>query len=81
VRGGVVVTFLADPVVSGFTTGSSMLIMASQIPHLLGVTFKADGFVMTLVAAVASIPHINPYTLAIGLAALGVMHLLKEVSG
>ena len=31
VRGGIVVTFLADPVVQGFTTGAAVLIMSSQV--------------------------------------------------
>lgn len=31
VRGGIVVSFLADPVVSAFTTGAAVLIMSSQV--------------------------------------------------
>ena len=80
VRGGMVVTFLADPVVSGFTTGSAMLIVASQLKHLMGVTYDANGFVMTMVHAAAAVPRINPFTLSIGMAAIGAMHGLKEAN-
>jgi MFS superfamily sulfate permease-like transporter len=57
-----------------------MLIVASQLKHLMGVTYDANGFVMTMVHAAAAVPRINPFTLSIGMAAIGAMHGLKEAN-
>jgi len=34
---GVVATFLSDPLISGFTTGSAVLVVVSQVKHILGL--------------------------------------------
>ena len=35
---GVVATFLSDPLISGFTTGSAVFVVVSQLKHILGLT-------------------------------------------
>lgn len=35
---GVVATYLSDPLISGFTTGSAVLVVNSQLKHILGLT-------------------------------------------
>ena len=37
-RLGFVATFLSDPLISGFTTGSAVLVVISQLKHILGQT-------------------------------------------
>ena len=37
VRLGIVATFLSDPLISGFTTGSAVLVVLSQVKHILGL--------------------------------------------
>ena len=37
-RLGFVATFLSDPLISGFTTGAAMLVVISQLKHILGLT-------------------------------------------
>lgn len=34
---GFVATFLSDPLISGFTTGSAVLVVISQVKHILGL--------------------------------------------
>ena len=34
---GFVATFLSDPLISGFTTGSAVLVVVSQLQHILGL--------------------------------------------
>ena len=36
-RLGFVATFLSDPLISGFTTGSAVLVVISQLKHILGL--------------------------------------------
>ena len=41
---GVVVNFLSNPVVQGFTNGAALIIGTSQLPKLFGLDIKADQF-------------------------------------
>nr|WP_198683805.1 SulP family inorganic anion transporter [Peristeroidobacter agariperforans] len=41
-RLGFLATFLSHPVISGFITASALLIAASQLKHLLGVSVEGD---------------------------------------
>ena len=43
-RLGVVVDFLSNPVVLGFTNGAALIIGTSQLPKLFGLDIKADQF-------------------------------------
>lgn len=43
-RLGVVVDFLSNPVVLGFTNGAALIIATSQLPKLFGLDIKADQF-------------------------------------
>ena len=36
-RLGFVATFMSDPMISGFTTGSAVLVVISQVKHILGL--------------------------------------------
>lgn len=38
IRLGVLATFMSDPMISGFTTGSAVLVVISQMPHIFGLT-------------------------------------------
>ena len=34
---GFLATFMSDPMISGFTTGSAVLVVISQVKHILGL--------------------------------------------
>nr|CAD7428827.1 unnamed protein product [Timema monikensis] len=42
---GILVDFISEPVTSGFTTATSLIIIGSQMKGLLGLRFKSNGFV------------------------------------
>ena len=52
-RLGFVATFLSDPLVSGFTTGSAVLVVNSQMKHILGL--KVPQFAKPFVAPKVSL--------------------------
>ena len=37
VKLGFVATFLSDPLISGFTTGSAVIVVISQLKHIFGI--------------------------------------------
>jgi SulP family sulfate permease len=77
---GVMASFLANPVLSGFTSAAALIIGASQLKHLLGIDIAAgQNLAQTLAALVASIDQANPVTLSLGLAGLALLWLLKRL--
>ncbi|MGR3452732.1 SulP family inorganic anion transporter [Pseudooceanicola sp.] len=77
-RLGFLANFLSHPVIAGFITASGLLIAASQLKHILGI--PAEGHSLTgLIASLArNLGQTNPYTLAIGLAALAFLFWTRK---
>ncbi len=69
-RMGFIAGFLSAPVLSGFVTASGLLIVMSQLPHLLGTPLRSQnlgGFVQSLWQQRG---ELHALTVAVGLAAL-----------
>ena len=79
-RAGWVADLLSLPVMTGFLAGVSVHIALSQAPALLG-SGEAKGEIFRRVAALAaSLPHANPYTLALGLGTLATIAVAEKIS-
>lgn len=72
-RLGSLAHFLSHPVVSGFVSGASIVIVIGQIKPLLGLHFSAQGAWDTVLAIAQALPQANPWTSAIGLSALAAL--------
>ncbi|CAH3178835.1 unnamed protein product [Porites evermanni] len=81
---GVVATYLSDPLISGFTTGSAVLVVISQMKHILGV--KVPQFAKPFVAPkgvihmLKNLPHANVGSIITGVLCLAVLIGLKHVN-
>ncbi len=69
-RLGFLAHFLSHPVISGFITGSAVVIAISQLKYLLGVRVPSSSTWETLRALVHALPQTNLTTLALGLGSL-----------
>jgi SulP family sulfate permease len=65
-RLGFVANFLSHPVIAGFITASGILIAASQLRHILGVSAHGHTLPEILGSLAAHLPETNPWTLTIG---------------
>lgn len=65
-RLGFLAHFLSHPVISGFISGSAILIAVGQLKHLLGVQAGGASVFNTLIQLVQGIPHTNGVTLGLG---------------
>ncbi|MEN8187965.1 MAG: solute carrier family 26 protein [Bacteroidota bacterium] len=75
---GFLVNFLSRPVISGFTSGSAIIIASNQIGNLLGVDIPRDNHIQFLVKNILSqIGNIHSLTFIIGLGAIVILFLLK----
>lgn len=70
---GFMVDLISDPVTSGFTSAYSVMIAVSQVKGLLGLRFKAHGFVHTLSQLFG---HIHEAKLADSLLGVGCIAVL-----
>ncbi len=76
---GFLVNFLSKPVISGFISGAALIIMFSQLKHLLGVEIdKSNQFHLILANAFERLGETNLYDFGIGIAGILVMVLLKK---
>ncbi len=77
-RLGFLANFLSHPVISGFITASGALIAISQLKHLLGIKAEGDTLPDLLTSIFHGLTGMNPYTLAIGLAATGFLFWVRK---
>ena len=79
-RMGFLVNFLSKPVISGFTSGAAIIIIFSQLKHLLGADIeKSNQFHQLVINVFQQLGASNPYDLAIGLSGIGIMLLFKKL--
>ncbi|MGZ5076697.1 MAG: SulP family inorganic anion transporter [Methylobacter sp.] len=84
-RMGGLVNFISHPVLTGFTSGASLLIIANQLPQLFGL--KAPSCGINIACYEAYLSAIIPAATAIGFSALGLLiffgkpliHALKKI--
>ncbi|CAJ1421782.1 unnamed protein product [Effrenium voratum] len=76
---GFLLKFLGHPVVSGFSSGSAIVIMMSQLKNFLGVKVPESEFpILMLYYYARAVPHCQPVTLGLGLLfTLGLLCLRK----
>ncbi len=79
-RGGFVVNFLSQPVLSGYVTGAALVIAASQLGKLLGYSVSGDTFFQLVAHAIAGIGNIENLTVLVAALSLGAIVLLRRLA-
>ncbi|MEY4982457.1 MAG: sulfate permease [Pseudomonadota bacterium] len=77
-RLGFLANFLSHPVISGFISASGLLIAASQIGPLTGLSAEGHGLFPQLASVGAQLGKVNLPTLAIGLASLAFLFWVRR---
>ncbi|XP_044068205.1 solute carrier family 26 member 6 isoform X2 [Siniperca chuatsi] len=84
VRFGFVVTYLSEPLVRGYTTGSACHVCVSQLKYLFGVTPARFTGPLSLIYTLVDICWLLPETkvpeLVVSLVALSVLIAVKEIN-
>jgi SulP family sulfate permease len=78
-RAGFIASLLSHPVVAGFITGSSILIIVSQLKHVFGVN-AATGHLPyeALVSLAQALPQTHLVTLVLGAASIALLLLSRS---
>ena len=77
-RLGFLANFLSHPVISGFITASGLLIAASQMKHILGISAGGDTLPELLLGLAEGVSDTNPWTLAIGVSATAFLFWTRK---
>ncbi|MDX1328491.1 MAG: sulfate permease [Arenibacter sp.] len=78
-RMGFLVNFMSKPVISGFTSAAALIIIFSQLKHLLGADIANNNkFHLLVVNAVQNLGNINFYDFAIGLTGILIISFFKK---
>ncbi|XP_051805112.1 solute carrier family 26 member 6 [Acanthochromis polyacanthus] len=84
VRFGFVVTYLSEPLVRGYTTGSACHVCVSQLKYLFGVSPARFAGPLSLIYTLVDLCKLLPQTkvpeLVVSLVALSVLIVVKEVN-
>ncbi len=78
-RLGFLANFLSRPVVSGFTSAAALVIGISQLKHFFGLEITTNNTLKTLRAIVGNLSQTNGYDLAIGVAAVVLILVVKRL--
>ncbi len=79
IRPGFLTNFLSHPVLAGFTSAAAMIIALNQLKHLLGVQIPRSNYVHEIIgASFSQLSNVNGATLAIGLAGILLLVVLKR---
>ncbi|XP_015428676.1 PREDICTED: sodium-independent sulfate anion transporter-like [Dufourea novaeangliae] len=78
-RLGFLVDFISIPVTSGFTSATSIIIIATQLQGLLGLKFKADSVVDNLVKISKNIQNVRLPDFALGLSSIAFLLFFRKL--
>jgi high affinity sulfate transporter 1 len=78
-RLGFVANFISAPVLTGFKAGIGCVIVADQIPKLLGVHITKEGFFTDITSIAQQVPHASYATLFVALAAFALLVALERL--
>ncbi|MGI0115862.1 SulP family inorganic anion transporter [Zooshikella sp. RANM57] len=77
-RFGIIANFLSHPVVSGFISASGIIIIISQLKHLLGISVSGDNLITLGTTLFQSISQIHITTFLMAISCLGCLWWLRH---
>lgn len=78
-RMGMIMYFISHSTVKGFTSAAALIIMATQLPHFLGIHVpRHESTFSVLLDIMKMLPSVQIPTLGMGLLALGIISSIKK---
>ncbi len=78
-RLGEVMSFISHSAVKGFTSAAALIIIATQLPHLLGLTVTRHEYIFPMLLEILrSVPESHGLTLLIGAVAFAIIYGTKR---
>ncbi|MEE4275673.1 MAG: sulfate permease [Thermoleophilia bacterium] len=77
-RLGLIADFLSEPVLLGYQAGLALVVVASQLPRMLGLTVEAEATLERYLEILRGLGDIEPAAAAVGLATFATVVLLRR---
>ncbi|KQB95405.1 sulfate:proton symporter [Loktanella sp. 1ANDIMAR09] len=77
-RLGFIANFLSHPVIAGFITASGIIIAASQLKHILGISAEGHNLLELVISLAAHLGETNWITAIIGILATGFLFWVRK---
>lgn len=77
---GVLVDFISIPVTVGFTSATSVIIVASQLKGLLGLKISSQGFVDTLIKVFQNIGNMSLWDTGMSISCIAILLLFRVIN-
>lgn len=77
---GVLIDFISIPVTVGFTSATSVIIVASQLKGLLGLKISSQGFLDTLAKVFRNIGDASPWDAGMSFSCIAVLLFFRVIS-
>lgn len=79
-RLGMVMSFISHSAIRGFTSAAALIIIATQLPHLLGIKTQHAEYIFQMLRDLAmALPSLHPPTLLLGVIAFGIIFGIQRV--
>lgn len=80
-RLGFIASLLSSPVMGGFISGASVLILIGQLSSLVGVRAHGDSALAIALSLLQSLPQSKPESIALGMLCLAALLLSRRLAG
>jgi SulP family sulfate permease len=78
-RLGELMSFISHSAVKGFTSAAALIISATQLPHLLGISVSRHEFIFPMIVDIGkNLFNLHIFTFVVGAAAFGIIHGIKK---
>ena len=78
-RLGELMSFISHSAVKGFTSAAALIISATQLPHLLGISVSRHEFIFPMLVDIAkNLFNLHIFTFVVGAVAFGIIHGIKK---
>ncbi|NQT68285.1 MAG: SulP family inorganic anion transporter [Desulfobacteraceae bacterium] len=79
-RLGLVMSFISHSAVKGFTAAAALIIIATQLPHFLGISVTRHEYILPRLIEIAKgLPNLHISTFAVGLLAMGLIFGVQKL--
>lgn len=79
-RLGLVMSFISHSAVKGFTAAAALIIIATQLPHFLGLSVSRHEYILPRLIEIAKgLPNLHISTSAVGLLAMGLIFGVQKL--
>jgi len=77
---GVLINFVSQSVVVGFSTGAAVLIGVKEIRYLLDIEISGNSFIQTITGLFTNFTEINPLTALLGIGIIAVIVGVRQIN-